>query len=244
MLQPVAMIHTTTHTHAYLPEPLDNGMVGAVAVLVNSVLSPVVDVDVTQTTHEQLHRDKREIIYNNCHVPLLTKNSVKLRVQYVRCGATYMCYSLWSANVRKDCNATLKSPPTKVTGCRMLWKWIGTVVSGKSPKCHVYVFSPTPLTLCSTSLLYSSVRARRKLRNDPVSYLHGNTKPLIHVKCSSKGVYMLIKKWALSQKLKCVRSVWKNLLHVSHLEIFWINICFCFYFVIFDGKIKQFQFIL
>lgn len=32
-------------------------MVGTVAVLVNSVLPPVVDVHVAQTTHEQLHRE-------------------------------------------------------------------------------------------------------------------------------------------------------------------------------------------
>ena len=34
-------------------------MVGAVAVLVNSVLSPVVDIDITQTTHQQLHGDTK-----------------------------------------------------------------------------------------------------------------------------------------------------------------------------------------
>lgn len=43
-----------------LPEPLNNGMVGTVAVLVNSVLPPVVDIDITQTTHEQLHRQRKE----------------------------------------------------------------------------------------------------------------------------------------------------------------------------------------
>lgn len=51
---------------------------------------------------------------------------------------------------------------------------------------------------------------------------------------------MLTKKLA---HLKCVRSVYKYFPYVSHLEIFWINICFCFYFVVFDGKIKLFQFI-
>lgn len=45
-------------THVYLPEPLYDRMVGAVAVLVNSVLSPVIDVHVTQTTHEQLQRQR------------------------------------------------------------------------------------------------------------------------------------------------------------------------------------------
>lgn len=41
---------------SYLPEPLDDRVVGAVAILVNSVLSPVVDVDIAQTAHEQLQR--------------------------------------------------------------------------------------------------------------------------------------------------------------------------------------------
>lgn len=41
---------------AYLPEPLDDRVVGTVAVLVNRVLPPVVDVHVPETTHEQLHR--------------------------------------------------------------------------------------------------------------------------------------------------------------------------------------------
>lgn len=46
----------------YLPEPLYDGMVGTVAVLVHSVLSPVVDIHVTQTTHEQLQKHRvREI---------------------------------------------------------------------------------------------------------------------------------------------------------------------------------------
>lgn len=53
-------------SQTYLPEPLHYRMVGTVAVLVNSVLSPVVDVNVTQTTHEQLHGD-REMIYNHLH---------------------------------------------------------------------------------------------------------------------------------------------------------------------------------
>lgn len=33
-------------------------MVGAVAVLIDGVLSPVVDVDIAQTAHQQLHRDE------------------------------------------------------------------------------------------------------------------------------------------------------------------------------------------
>lgn len=45
-------------SQTYLPKPLYNRMVGTVAVLVNSMLSPVIDVNVTQTTHEQLHRDR------------------------------------------------------------------------------------------------------------------------------------------------------------------------------------------
>ncbi len=59
---------------AYLPEPLDDRMVGTVAIFVNRVLSPVVDVNVTQTTHEQLHRDggeaqEKDRIYSHCQVP-------------------------------------------------------------------------------------------------------------------------------------------------------------------------------
>lgn len=45
---------------AYLPEPLYNRVVGAVAVFVNSVLSPVVNVDITQTTHQQLRRERQQ----------------------------------------------------------------------------------------------------------------------------------------------------------------------------------------
>lgn len=40
----------------YLPEPLDDRVVGAVAVLVNRVLSPVVHVDITKAAHQQLAR--------------------------------------------------------------------------------------------------------------------------------------------------------------------------------------------
>lgn len=53
-------------SQAYLPEPLYNRVVGAVAVLVNSVLPPVVNVDITQTTHQQLFREKQQNI-NNSH---------------------------------------------------------------------------------------------------------------------------------------------------------------------------------
>lgn len=35
-------------------------MVGAVAVLVNSVLSPIVDVNIAQTAHEQLHTEAED----------------------------------------------------------------------------------------------------------------------------------------------------------------------------------------
>lgn len=37
-------------------------MIGAVTILVNSVLSPVIDVYISQTTHEQLHRDREEAL--------------------------------------------------------------------------------------------------------------------------------------------------------------------------------------
>lgn len=43
----------------YLPEPLYDRVVGAVAILVNSVLSPVVDIDITQATHQQLCGDRQ-----------------------------------------------------------------------------------------------------------------------------------------------------------------------------------------
>lgn len=38
----------------YFPEPVDNYVIGAVATLVLGVLSPVVHIHVSQTTHEQL----------------------------------------------------------------------------------------------------------------------------------------------------------------------------------------------
>lgn len=53
----------------YLPEPLDNRVVGAVAVFVNSVLSPVVNVDITQTTHQQL-RGNRQAEKHRCLIKL------------------------------------------------------------------------------------------------------------------------------------------------------------------------------
>lgn len=40
----------------YLPEPLDNNVVCAVAALVLGVFSPVVHVHVSQTAHEQLSK--------------------------------------------------------------------------------------------------------------------------------------------------------------------------------------------
>lgn len=40
----------------YLPEPLDDRMIGAVAILVNRMLSPVIHVDITKATHQQLVR--------------------------------------------------------------------------------------------------------------------------------------------------------------------------------------------
>jgi len=36
----------------YLPEPLDNGVVWAVTVLVDCVLSPVVNINVAKATHQ------------------------------------------------------------------------------------------------------------------------------------------------------------------------------------------------
>lgn len=40
----------------YLPEPLDDRVVGAVAVLVNGVLSPIIHVHITKAAHQQLGR--------------------------------------------------------------------------------------------------------------------------------------------------------------------------------------------
>lgn len=43
----------------YLPEPLDDSVVGGVAALVLCVFSPVVYVHVSQTAHEQLSNTER-----------------------------------------------------------------------------------------------------------------------------------------------------------------------------------------
>lgn len=40
----------------YLPEPLYDRMIGAVAILVNRMLSPVIHVNITQAAHQQLGR--------------------------------------------------------------------------------------------------------------------------------------------------------------------------------------------
>lgn len=37
---------------SYLPEPLDDGMIWAVTVFVDGVLSPVIDIDVTEAAHQ------------------------------------------------------------------------------------------------------------------------------------------------------------------------------------------------
>lgn len=42
----------------YLPEPLDDGVVGAVTVLVDGVLSPVVHVHIAKAAHQQLRGGK------------------------------------------------------------------------------------------------------------------------------------------------------------------------------------------
>lgn len=46
----------------YLPKPLDNCVVGGVAVLVLGVLSPVIYIDISKTTHEQLWRNRGVIV--------------------------------------------------------------------------------------------------------------------------------------------------------------------------------------
>lgn len=48
---------------SHLPKPLDYDVVGAVAVLVLGVLSPVVHVHVPQATHEQLWRTGRRRLH-------------------------------------------------------------------------------------------------------------------------------------------------------------------------------------
>lgn len=93
-------------SQTYLPEPLYDRMVGTVAVLVNSVLSPVVDVDVTQTAHEQLQgqkaRDNRKTAFTTtfhlktefCQVKMLNV-TLHGRVMYtdtITGGDSLRCY--------------------------------------------------------------------------------------------------------------------------------------------------------
>lgn len=47
------------HQEHRLPEPEDDGVVGAVAVLVLGVLSPVVHIHISQTTHQQLEKTEQ-----------------------------------------------------------------------------------------------------------------------------------------------------------------------------------------
>lgn len=54
----LSALQTDERLTAYLPEPKDDGVVGAVAVLVLGVLPPVVHVHVSQPTHEQLKESR------------------------------------------------------------------------------------------------------------------------------------------------------------------------------------------
>lgn len=45
---------------SYLPEPQDDRLVGTVAILVLGVLPPVVHIHVSQATHQELKREKKE----------------------------------------------------------------------------------------------------------------------------------------------------------------------------------------
>lgn len=40
----------------YFPKPLNNNVVGAVAILVPGVLPPIIHIHIPQTTHQQLRR--------------------------------------------------------------------------------------------------------------------------------------------------------------------------------------------
>lgn len=44
---------------SYFPKPLDNDVVGAVAILVLRIRSPVIHIHISKTTHEQLLRTRR-----------------------------------------------------------------------------------------------------------------------------------------------------------------------------------------
>lgn len=58
----------------YLPEPLDDRMVGAVAILVDSVLPPVIHVHIAQTTHQELHNNTQALRPRLHHTQLAIPN--------------------------------------------------------------------------------------------------------------------------------------------------------------------------
>lgn len=45
--------------NTYFPKPLDNNVVGAVAILVPRVLPPIIDIHIPKPTHQQLTRTKK-----------------------------------------------------------------------------------------------------------------------------------------------------------------------------------------
>lgn len=47
----------------YLPEPLNDRVVGAVSVLVDSMLSPVIHVHIAKATHQQLERGETSFVH-------------------------------------------------------------------------------------------------------------------------------------------------------------------------------------
>lgn len=48
---------------SYFPKPLDNDVVGAVAILVLRIRSPVIHIHISKTTHEQLVEDKKASLF-------------------------------------------------------------------------------------------------------------------------------------------------------------------------------------
>lgn len=46
----------------YLPKPLDDLVVDAVAIFILCVFSPVVHIDISQSTHKKLHNERCQTI--------------------------------------------------------------------------------------------------------------------------------------------------------------------------------------
>lgn len=58
-----------TEAFDYLPKPLDDLMIDAVAIFVLGVFSPVIHIDISQPTHQKLHNQKCQTVdeKNNEH---------------------------------------------------------------------------------------------------------------------------------------------------------------------------------